>query len=64
MTKIIFALGLTLAASTSAFAASSALDVQDAPSAVAGQSMVDYTATAAIGTETEGNKFAVSPRAL
>ena len=47
MNKIIIALGLSLAASTGAFAKSTALDVYDAPAAQT--SGVDFTATASIG---------------
>ena len=47
MTKILIALGLTLAASTGAFAQSSALDAY-VPQA-ANASDIDYTATASIG---------------
>lgn len=61
MTRIILALGLTLAASNAALANSSALDVQDSPSQAS--SMVDYAATASIGTVTLGNEFGASPRA-
>ena len=48
MNKILIALGLTLAASTGAFAQSSALDAY-VPQAV-NASDIDYTATASIGS--------------
>ncbi|MCY0147506.1 hypothetical protein OEG84_07205 [Hoeflea sp. G2-23] len=47
MNKIIIALGLTLAASTGAFAASTAMDAYQVPAAQT--SGIDYTATAAVG---------------
>lgn len=52
MKTAIYVLGLSLAASTSAFAASSALDVVDTPPAGYADSVrIDYTATAAIGQQ-------------
>ncbi|MCY0149966.1 hypothetical protein OEG84_20240 [Hoeflea sp. G2-23] len=47
MNKIIIALGFTLAASTGAFAASTAMDAYDFPAAQT--SGIDYTATASTG---------------
>ncbi len=52
MTKILLALGLTFAASSAAFADSSALDTYWASPSVSSMS-VDYTATASTGAENE-----------
>jgi hypothetical protein len=56
MKNLVIALGLTLAASTAAYADSSALDVVGAPSAYGFSQggSIDYTATASIGV---GNEF-------
>lgn len=48
MTKILIALSLSLAASTGAFARSTALDAYNVPSAQT--SGVDYTATSSVGS--------------
>ena len=60
MTRILIALGFTLAASSAALADSSALDVYSFPAFMGSDSgMIDYTATASTG---ESNWLELGPR--